>query len=91
LGNCDKSRDTNEEHFYKHDLFLADDQIFLQKSEHYLEAAVYKAAQTAKDYNVKICTNRTKTMAFSGKLRIRTRTVKHERKVPFEQESHFIT
>jgi hypothetical protein len=69
-------------------LLLADDQIILQKSEHYLQRAVYKLKQIAKNCDFKICANKTKAVAFSRKFPLRTKIVTENELT--EQVSHFI-
>jgi hypothetical protein len=69
-------------------LLLADDQIILQKSEHYLQRAVYKLKQIAKNYDFKISTNKTKAIAFRRKFPLRTKIVTENELT--KHVSHFI-
>jgi len=51
---------------------FADDQVIIQDSEDKLQKSVYLLNQMNKDYNLKISTDKTKTMAFKGKHLVRS-------------------
>jgi hypothetical protein len=52
---------------YLNTLHFADDQSIIQDSKNKLQKSVYILNQLSKDYNLKIATDKTKTMAFKGK------------------------
>ena len=66
---------------------FADSQIILKKYEDYLQTAVYKLTQIAKNYNFKISANKMKTVVFRVKFPVRTKIVIDNE--PIEQVSHF--
>ena len=59
---------------YLNTLLFADDQVFIQDSEDELKKSVSILNQMCKDYNLKISTDKTKIMAFKGKLCVPNRS-----------------
>jgi len=58
---------------YLNTLLFADDQVIIQDSEDKLQISVYILNQMSKDYNLKICTDETKIVAFRGKHLVRSK------------------
>jgi len=52
---------------YLNTLLFADDQVIIQDSEDKLQKSLYILNQMRKEYNLKICTDKTKIMAFKGR------------------------
>ena len=58
---------------YLNTLLFADDQVIIQDSEDKLQKSIYILNEMSKDYNLKISTDKTKTMVFRGKHLVRSK------------------
>ena len=65
----------NFKNMYLNSLLYADDKVIIQDSEDKLQKSVYTLEQIAKEYGLKLSTEKTKTMAFKGIYPVRTKIV----------------